>query len=92
LFAGYIYRMFADQVPGQIGSRIPINRSVIITAFFFSLWHLPSIFYGMGSYIWFQLIYTFFGACLAGLVRQWTGSIIYITVVHMIVNYIAVIS
>ena len=37
----------------------------------------------------FQLGYTFIGCVLLGISRQWTGSIVYATVTHTAVNYIA---
>ncbi len=89
LFAGFLYHGFSVYFPGAVGKGIPVNRCVFLTAACFSLAHLPNIAW-VGSYIWFQLVYTFLGACLVGIIRQWTGSIIYITAVHMAVNFIAV--
>ena len=50
----------------------------------------PNIASGFGSFIWFQLAYTFAGAILMGMIREWSGSLVYITIVHMAVNWIAV--
>ncbi len=90
LFAGYFYEKFSHLFPGKISERVPVERTVFVTAFYFSLWHTPGLASGLGAFIWFQLIYTYFGACLVGLIRQWTGSFLYITLVHMAVNLIAV--
>ncbi|MCA9188632.1 MAG: CPBP family intramembrane glutamic endopeptidase [Pirellulaceae bacterium] len=90
LFAGYFFEKFRKLFPGHLSARLPFERCIFVTAFFFALWHTPGFAANLGWYIWFQLVYTFFGACLVGLIRQWTGSLLYITVVHMIVNYIAV--
>ncbi|MEM6688776.1 MAG: CPBP family intramembrane glutamic endopeptidase [Planctomycetota bacterium] len=89
-FAGFLYRWFAIHFPGRIISRFPANRCIILTAACFSAWHLPNALHGIGAFIWFQIAYTFLGACFVGIVRQWTGSFIYITFVHMSVNFIAV--
>ena len=90
LFAGFLYRWFSVYFPGTLSETIPANRCIIFTAICFSLWHTPGFGYCTDSFVWFQLVYTFLGACLAGIIRQWTGSIIYIIVVHMLVNCIAV--
>ena len=88
-FAGFLYRWFSVYFPGTISESVKANRCILLTAACFSIWHLPGIAYGIGSYIWFQLGYTFLGACLMGVIRQWTGSILYIMIVHMAVNCIA---
>ncbi|MEP3479116.1 MAG: CPBP family intramembrane glutamic endopeptidase [Fuerstiella sp.] len=90
LFAGFLYRWFSIHFPGKLSQAIPMNRCVVLTAACFSLWHTPNIAFGIGPFIWFQLAYTFFGACLVGVIRQWTDSLLYITIVHMAVNCIAV--
>ncbi len=88
-FAGFLYRWFSVHFPGAIANSFNANRYILLTAACFSIWHIPGIAYGIGSFIWFQLAYTFTGACLMGIIRQWTGSILYIMVVHMSVNCIA---
>ncbi len=88
-FAGYLYRWFSIHFPGTITESIKINRCILLTASCFSIWHIPGVAYGIGSFIWFQLAYTFLGACLMGIIRQWTGSIVYIMLVHVAVNFIA---
>ena len=91
LFAGYLYHGFSVHFPGKVSERFPANRCIFFTAAYFSLAHVPNITW-IGPFIWFQLVYTFFGACLVGVIRQWTGSMVYITIVHMAVNCIAVYS
>ena len=90
MFAGYFYEKSRQVFPGKIGERVPFERCIIVTAMLFAFWHTPGLSYFGGWYIWFQLVYTFLGACLVGIIRQWTNSIVYITLIHMAVNYIAV--
>ncbi len=42
------------------------------------------------GYVTFQLAYVFVGTLWLGMTRIWTGSLFFTTLVHMIVNYIAV--
>ena len=52
--------------------------------------YLPNLLSTMSpGYVAFQLSYVFVGCVLVGLSRQWTGTIIYATLSHMAVNYIA---
>ena len=90
LFAGYLYRHFEKGFPGTITRKLPFNRTIFVTAVYFSLWHSVGLLYGAGGFVYFQMVYTFFGACLMGVIRQYTGSFIYITAVHIVANYIAV--
>ena len=90
LFAGYLYRHLSEHFPGLVHDRLPIAKAILITAGFFALWHVPLLpMENVGAFIWFQLLYTFVGACLMGLVRQWTGSLVYGTLAHMAGNAIA---
>ena len=89
LFAGYFYRHLSEYFPGLVHDRLPISKAILIIAGFFALWHVPNIELGIGSFIWFQLLYTFVVACLMGLVRQWSGSLVYGTLAHMAGNAIA---
>ena len=90
LFAGYFYQRFSQHFPGTVYPRIAAKKTILLTAFYFALWHTPGIAYSTGGYIWFQLLYTFIGACAMGLLRQYCDSLIYIVLVHMAVNWIAV--
>lgn len=90
LFAGYFYERFKELFPGSISERIPIEKTIPITATYFALWHTVNFLYWPAEFVVFQLVYTFVGACLMGIMRQITGSLIYIVFVHMTVNWIAV--
>lgn len=89
VFIGYLYTKFDDLFPGFIHRRVPIRWALIITGFFFAAWHLPNFAGIPAGYVVFQLFYSFAGFVFIGLSRQWTGSIIYMTCVHMAVNLIA---
>lgn len=90
LFAGYFYAKLDDYFPGSISKRLPLNRTVFLTAALFAIWHWPSFLGLDAGYAAFQQLYTFAGACFVGIIRQWTGSMIYITAIHMATNAIAV--
>jgi membrane protease YdiL (CAAX protease family) len=89
LFTGYLYGLFDQAFPGSIGRRVPVNKAVLLTAAFFTLWHVPNFWGIAASYVIFQLIYAFVGGAWTLLARQWTGSILPGIVVHMMVNFIA---
>lgn len=89
LFTGYLYGLLDAVFPGRVSQRLAVNKAVVITAAFFSAWHLPN-FLGMhASYVVFQLCYTFvFGAWIL-LVRQLTDSLWPGLATHMAVNFLA---
>jgi membrane protease YdiL (CAAX protease family) len=88
VFTGYLYGMFEPAFPGAIHPAIPLQRALILSTVFFSLWHLPNFISLMPGYVAFQLVYTFFGGLWVGLARQWTGSVLYGVAVHMACNFI----
>ncbi len=90
LFAGYFYQRFMELFPGSIKGRLPLARTIPITAAYFALWHTVNFLSMSAEFVCFQLVYAFAGACLMGVIRQFTGSMVYITFVHMAVNWIAV--
>lgn len=90
-FAGFLYKQSEIQFPGRVGKRYPVERCIFVTAFFFSLWHVPNFLMLDSVYVWFQLLYTFAGACLVGLIRQATDSLMCILFIHMTVNWLAVV-
>jgi len=90
LFAGYFYRQFEKTFPGTVSKSLPFHKTILVTAAYFSVWHAVGLLYGAGSFVYFQMVYTFFGACLMGAIRQYTDSFIYITAVHIGANFIAV--
>ena len=89
VFLGFLYGRFEQFLPGYIHRRVPIRWCVPLTAAFFAVWHLHNLETMPAGYVMFQLGYTFLGGMLAGLSRQWTGSIFYATAAHMAVNFIA---
>src|SRR5207244_4387542 len=86
LFCGYVYTILDEAFPGPVHPRVPMNRTIFLTAFFFSLWHVPNFQYWPVKFVCLQLCYTFAGAAFVGLSRQWTGSVIYVTAAHMAGN------
>jgi len=91
VFLGFLYAYLAPAFPGPVHRRVPIDRALVLTACCFALWHVPNLGGGIsGGYVAFQVAYTFVGLVVVGLSRQWTGSILYATLTHSIVNAIAV--
>ena len=88
VFVGYLYGRFEMVFPSYVHRRVHIRWALVITALFFSAWHLPNFQWLDASFVVFQLCYTFVGCILTGLSRQWTGSIFYVTITHMAANFI----
>ena len=89
VFPGYLYGRLEPLLPSRLHRRVPIRRALVVTSALFSLWHLPNLLAIPAGFVAFQLCYTFLGGILVGLTRQWTGSMLYITLSHMAVNFIA---
>ena len=92
VFAGYLYGRLQQVAGARIHQRLPLTWAIVLTAIFFSLMHLSHLGHIDNGYLIFMLIYTFLGGLLMGLVRLWTGSILYGLVTHMAVNFIPWIS
>jgi len=89
LFGGFLYGKLAPLYPHRLHRRIPIQGAIVVTALFFAAWHLPNFASMRPGFVCFQLAYTFAAALLGGLSRQWTGSILYLTLAHSAANFIA---
>jgi len=89
LFIGYLYGRLEPLYPHFVSPRIPMRRALVITALFFSAWHLPNFSTIPSGFVVFQISYTFAIFIVAGLSRQWTGSMLYFTLSHMGINFIA---
>jgi membrane protease YdiL (CAAX protease family) len=93
VFAGFLYGQLDAAFPGFVHPRIRLTRAIVLTSMFFALWHVPNLASDMSvQYLLFQLAYTGLGSIVAGLPRQWTGSLIYGVVTHTCVNFIAWVS
>lgn len=89
VFIGYLYGRFEPLFPKYIGPRFRMRWALPVTALFFSAWHLPNFETIPSGFVLFQLFYTFAIFSVAGLSRQWTGSIIPFTLAHSAINFIA---
>lgn len=89
VYSGFLYGRFERLFPNFLSDRIRIRWAVIVTAMFFSAWHIRNFENMEPSYVWFQLLYTLVGAIWIGMSRQWTGSMLYGMFAHMAGNYIA---
>ena len=89
IFIGYLYGRFERVLPGLIHRRVPIGRALVVTAAYFSAWHLQNFGQFPAVFVAMQLVYTFVGCIFTGLTRQWTGSILYLVLSHMAANCVA---
>jgi membrane protease YdiL (CAAX protease family) len=89
VFVGFLYAFIEESFPGYVHPRLPVTKTLVITATFFSFWHVQNFFYSPALFTWFQLGYTFLGALCIGLTRQWTGSMLYATIAHTSGNFFA---
>lgn len=90
IFIGYLYGRLALVFPSVIHDKLRIHWALVIAALYFAAWHIPN-FAGnaSASFVIFQLIYTFALFIIVGLSRQWTGSVLYYTLTHASINFIA---
>jgi membrane protease YdiL (CAAX protease family) len=91
VFIGYLYGRCEPVFPEYLHRRIPMRTALPITGLFFAGHHAIYFFDPSAStgFVIFQLFYTFLGFVVIGLSRQWTGSILYFTLNHIAVNWIA---
>ena len=90
VFMGFTYGILESAFPKYVHPRVPVRRALLIGAVAFAAWHLPNLFSAMSpAFLAFQLLYTSAGFVLTGLSRQWTGSMLYATLSHSGVNFIA---
>ena len=89
LFTGYLYGLLDRAFSGSIGGRVRLRYAVLLTAAFFTLWHVPNFVAIQASYVIFQLLYTFIGGAWVLLARQLTGSLVPGIATHMAVNFLA---
>lgn len=89
VFIGYLYGRLDTAFPEPLHPRLPIRRSLVITAAFFAAWHIPGFVNMPAWYAAFQLFYTGIAYLVPALSRQWTGSILYVLAGHMAINFIA---
>jgi membrane protease YdiL (CAAX protease family) len=88
VFVGFLYGRLEPLFPEQVHPLIPLRWAMVVTSTYFAAWHLPGILDYPG-FTMFQVLYCFFGGCFVGLARQWTGSILPVTLTHMACNAIA---
>jgi hypothetical protein len=89
VFFGCIYRVLGESCRGRVLAAVPVERTLFWTALVFTAWHIPNFAALPAGYVAFQLLYVFVGACVVGLARQWTGSLLYGWITHTAVNAIA---
>jgi hypothetical protein len=89
IFIGFLYGQLDRVLPGMVHRRVPLSRALVLTSFFFAIFHLPNLAAGIDpGFMLFQLAYTGIGLLIIGLSRQWTGSMLYVMLTHTVVNFI----
>ncbi|HJZ94578.1 MAG TPA: CPBP family intramembrane glutamic endopeptidase [Gemmataceae bacterium] len=89
IFGGVIYRILRPHFAERVHPLLPFEWVLPVGGLFFSAWHLQNFAAFDADYVVFQLLYTWAGYTIAGLTRQWTGSLLYVTLAHMAGNFIA---
>ena len=89
VFIGYLYGLFDQLFPKRVWRRLPVPGSLLLTAAFFMAWHIPNLVSLPLGYVLLQLFYTFAGCLITGLSRVWTGTILYATLTHSVINLAA---
>jgi hypothetical protein len=88
IFGGVIYRILRPHFSGRVVSWLPFEWVLPVGGLFFAAWHVQNFAYFPMWYVIFQLYYTWAAYTFVGLTRQWTGSLLYITLGHMAGNFI----
>ncbi len=89
VFAGFLFGKLDQLWPGPLARWLPVGRAVLLSACYFSLWHAQNLQSMDPTFVGQQMLYTLAGGIAIGLTRQWTGSILPVTLTHVTVNWIA---
>jgi membrane protease YdiL (CAAX protease family) len=89
IFGGVIYRILRPHFSARVHPALPFEWVLPIGGLFFAAWHLQNFAFLNWQYVVFQLVYTWAAYTFVGLTRQWTGSLLYVTLAHMAGNFIA---
>jgi membrane protease YdiL (CAAX protease family) len=88
IFGGVIYRLLRPHFSSYIHPRLPMEWVLPVGGLFFAGWHLQNFDSFPAGYVLFQLVYTWAAFTVVGLTRQWTGSLLYVTLAHMAGNFV----
>jgi membrane protease YdiL (CAAX protease family) len=88
IFGGVIYRLLRPHFSSYIHPRVPMEWVLPVGGLFFAGWHLQNFNSFPTGYVSFQLAYTWAAFTVVGLTRQWTGSLLYVTLAHMAGNFV----
>ena len=89
IFLGFIYGRLEPIMPGMVGRRLPVRWALVATCLCFGVFHLPNMRTLPVGVVLGQVAYTGLLMIVPGLSRQWTGSILYATLCHVLVNLVA---
>jgi membrane protease YdiL (CAAX protease family) len=88
IFGGVIYRLLRPHFSGRVHPWLPFEWALPVGGLFFAAWHLQNLAYMSVGYVGFQMLYTWAAFTVVGLTRQWTGSLLYVTLAHMAGNFV----
>jgi membrane protease YdiL (CAAX protease family) len=88
IFGGVIYRLLRPHFSGRVVSWLPFEWALPVGGLFFAAWHLQNLAFMSAGYVGFQMLYTWAAFTFVGLTRQWTGSLLYVTLAHMAGNFV----
>ena len=89
VFGGFLYGYFEKLYTAEELRQEQKYAPLLLTCTCFALWHVPNLGGMSAGFLVFQLFYTFLGLFITGLTRVWTGSLLYLTLAHAGVNFIA---
>jgi membrane protease YdiL (CAAX protease family) len=90
VFLGVLYGFVDLAFRHRVHPRVAVHWTLVIGALCFAAWHAPALLTATRpGFIAFQMLYVAVGYVLVGLSRQWTGSILYATLTHSVINAIA---
>ena len=87
LFRGWLWAVFRSIFKGTFFTLTnPLPSEIIFTSLSFSLWHLQNLGKVSPSFLFFQLLYTFFTGIWLGYLRATTGKIAGPLLAHSLIN------
>lgn len=90
IFTGFVLGYLQEHFPKRVHPNLPVTGAVVMTALLFGLWHFVPDHtspFASADFTAFRFAYTVGGMLVYGVVRLWTGSILYSVITHTAVNY-----
>ena len=88
LFAGLLFGRFAVLWPGPVARWLPIDRAAVLAAVYFGLWQARLLRTFDPPTVLPLMAWAAAGGLAMGLVRQWTGSVLFVAVTHVTAGWL----